>query len=531
MLKALLRKEFLELFSSLVTDRKTGKRRSKTGVILMLVLFAFLFGFLAFSLFEVAFLLASALVPVGMSWLFFAVMSAIALFLGVFGSVFNTYAGLYHAKDNELLLSMPIPSSMILFSRLLGVYVLGFLTEALVMIPTLIAYFIAGVPNVVAGVFSVLLLFVLSGLILAITCLFGWLIALISSRLKNKSLITVLLSVGFIVVYYIVYFNLMPRLTTIAENYLSFGESVRNAAYPLYLIGKAAEGEVLPMLLVTAFCLLAAFLTCLILAKSFRSIALGQKAGKKEVYREKEEKALPLDRALIRREWKRFLASPTYMLNCALGTILMPAAAVAAVIFRGQLAPVFDIFSEVEAFLPLLVVPAVCLLESMNCTTYPSVSLEGKTLWLLRSMPIPTEKIFRAKILLQLQLTLPCSTLLVIALEWVLGADPLLALLGVLFCAGFCLCDALIGLALNLRYPILHWTNETIPVKQSFVGPIVMLGGMAASILCAAAVYFLLPYFGAYLLLVSGILLTALTAFFLFRSLKNGGKMRFEKLS
>ena len=44
-----------------------------------------------------------------MGWLYFAIMGLMAILLGAFGSVFNTYSGLYLAKDNDLLLSMPIP--------------------------------------------------------------------------------------------------------------------------------------------------------------------------------------------------------------------------------------------------------------------------------------------------------------------------------------------------------------------------------------------------------------------------------------
>lgn len=52
--------------------------------------------------------------------MYFAMMGLLASFFGVFGSVFNTYAGLYLAKDNDLLLSMPIPIRTILCARLLG---------------------------------------------------------------------------------------------------------------------------------------------------------------------------------------------------------------------------------------------------------------------------------------------------------------------------------------------------------------------------------------------------------------------------
>ena len=44
--------------------------------------------------------------------------TGLPVFLGAFGSVFNTYSSLYLAKDNDLLLSLPIPLRVIMASRL-----------------------------------------------------------------------------------------------------------------------------------------------------------------------------------------------------------------------------------------------------------------------------------------------------------------------------------------------------------------------------------------------------------------------------
>ena len=49
-----------------------------------------------------------------MDWLYFTLMGLVAIFLGAFGSVFNTYSSLYLAKDNDLLLSLPIPLRVII---------------------------------------------------------------------------------------------------------------------------------------------------------------------------------------------------------------------------------------------------------------------------------------------------------------------------------------------------------------------------------------------------------------------------------
>ena len=138
MLKTLLKKQMLEIFRSFFYDARKGKNRTKKGAILYITFYALLmvgylgglFGFLAHS---IAFPLANA----GLGWLYFLIMGGIALILGVFGSVFSTYSSLYMAKDNDLLLSMPIPVSHILASRLMGVFLTGLMYSAVVLVPAI----------------------------------------------------------------------------------------------------------------------------------------------------------------------------------------------------------------------------------------------------------------------------------------------------------------------------------------------------------------------------------------------------------
>ena len=67
------------------------------------------------------FVVFAELVPLcgmGLTWLYFAMAGTMALALSMLGSVFMTQAQLYDAKDNELLLSMPIPPKYILLTRI-----------------------------------------------------------------------------------------------------------------------------------------------------------------------------------------------------------------------------------------------------------------------------------------------------------------------------------------------------------------------------------------------------------------------------
>ena len=79
------------------------------------MLYLCLFAVVGVVFFMTAYTMAP-LITMGFGWLYFAIMGLITICMGVVGSVFNTYASLYLAKDNDQLLSMPIPSRRIILS-------------------------------------------------------------------------------------------------------------------------------------------------------------------------------------------------------------------------------------------------------------------------------------------------------------------------------------------------------------------------------------------------------------------------------
>ena len=135
MLSVLLKKQLTEIFRNYFYNPKTNKARSKAAVAAYIVLFAVLMVVILGGMFTV--------LSAGLDWLYFALMALLATLLGAFGSVFNTYSGLYLAKDNDLLLSMPIPVNTLMASRLLGVYLMGLMYSGVVMLPAVIVYWVA----------------------------------------------------------------------------------------------------------------------------------------------------------------------------------------------------------------------------------------------------------------------------------------------------------------------------------------------------------------------------------------------------
>lgn len=252
MLKTLLKKQMAEIFRNYFYDPKKNKMRSRGATAMYIALYVLLMAGVLGGMFALlAVGICAPMAAAGVGWLYYLVMGLIAVLLGAFGSVFSTYSSLYLSKDNDLLLSMPIPVRYVMASRLLGVYLLGLMYSGVATVPAVIVYWIVApvtAGTIVGGVLTVLLV---SVIVMVLSCLLGWVVARISLKLKNKSFVTVILSLAFLAAYYFVYYKAQGLITLLAENAAVYGAKIRGSAYLLYLFGSVGAGDWLAMLIVT----------------------------------------------------------------------------------------------------------------------------------------------------------------------------------------------------------------------------------------------------------------------------------------
>lgn len=533
MLKTLIKKQYKECFRSYFVNPKTQKRRSKMGIVGMFVFFVLVMLFLAAMFFGLSFLVGDALLKQGMDWLYFVLMGMMAALMGVFGSVFNTYSALYLAKDNEMLLAMPIPPSYILTTRMSLVYGMSLMYSGAVWIPAVVYGWIFGSLTPAAVVFDVLLIFLLALFVTVITCVLGWLVALASTRIKNKSFIVVLISLIFFVGYYYVCFNMMELIQKLLLNAQALGEGIRIWANVFYQLGRAAVGDGKAMLIFSGITLVLFALCLLVLSKSFLHIAIrsqseGKKKGKVSI------RSGSVSSALLGKELRRFLASPTYMLNCGLGIALLPILAVLALVKRGVLDEVIATLGQmlpwIASVLPMGVVLIVCMCGGLNAVSTPSISLEGKQLWILRTLPVSGRMVLRAKLRLHLWLNIPAALFAAVVLGLCLELKAVTILLGALFVLAFLWLTGAFGLMVGVLRPNFQWTSEAMPIKQSLNMVISMLLAFALPILAALGCYFTRNWFTAdvYLGLSAGLL--GLVSLGMTRWLDTRGAARFERL-
>lgn len=487
MLKILVKKQITEIFRMYFYDEKKNKARSKASTIGFIVLFVFLMAGLLGGIFTfLAVSLCGALVSAGADWLYFLFFGAVAVLLGAFGSIFNTFSGLYLSKDNDLLLSMPIPVKDIIASRLLSVYLMGLMYSSVVTVPAVIVYWIkarAGVSDVIC---NILFIAVISAVILILSCALGYVVARVSVKLKRKSFITVLTSLVFFGLYYVICFRAQSLITYLINNAVSLSGKIKEKSFLAYAVGDAFAGNILYMLIIALILTAVILLTVYLISKSFIKTAVSASEESKVKYKAKREKKKSLASALFYKELKRFTSSANYMLNCGMGCLVLIIGGVAFLIKGDSILSFFSY--QLGGFLSskVMLCTAVCVMCAMNDITAPSVSLEGKSLWIYQSLPVDAFAVLKAKLYVQIVLTsvpaLFCSICACIisgmnALEWIMTI--LTVFVAILFFSEF-------GLILGLKMPNLNWTNEISPIKQGLPPMISVFGGMIFAVLIAS---------------------------------------------
>ena len=468
MFKALLRKQFQETLRTFTTGRK-GDKPSKLGKGGFLVLYIICFISLCAAFFGVSEALMGAIKVTGQMWLYYSLLALMALAFAVVGSAFSSYTSLYNAKDNELLLSLPIPPLYILIVRMISVYTLGLLFESVVLIPGMIVYWIEVKFSLLSIICPIISLFMIGCFGLALSCVLGWVVGLIAARSKNKNISTVIFTLLFLALYYVFYFNANELLSKLIAN-------LDNIKMGVHLVGSAMTGKLLPLLVVIVFAALVLAAVCYVLSRSFIGIVTKKTAEVKREY--KQEKTLvksSVRKALLMKELKRFTGSAVYMLNCGLGIILMPAMGIFLLIKLKEFSELLVLVPE--GFIPVGILSAVILAASMDSITAPAISLEGKYFWVARSLPLKAIEILNSKIELHELLTIPPALITAIMLciafkvDWVLSVQIIAAIFVAI------VVQAQFGLLLNLKMPNLQWTNEAVPVKKSIPVLISIFGG------------------------------------------------------
>ena len=515
MLKILLKNRLLALVDQFAGQSR-GRKAAQLGTyIVMIVLGVLLLIGAGAGLNALFGGFCAALAAQGETWAFYAAAGGLAFILALILTLFYAQGVVFEAKDNELLLSMPIRPSAILASRIGSVYFLNAMFSVILLGGA--GYTVAvqaGGISVLSVFFLILCALILPLLSTTLSCLLAWLVSVVTRRTRRKSLIQLLLSLTATLLVYLVTMNVNKELfKTMAESAGNIALAFRHTVYPLYAMGlAAADCSWLHLLIFAACCGVPFALVYYLLSRSFIRIVTARSAAKKTKYEAASLKGSSVVWAMAKKDLSRFLNSPPYMLNAGLGLLYSVGMSVVAIVSGDRL--IKGIFEEGAgisnpgAYATIIAAFMLSFFASTTTISGCSVSVEGKNLWILKSMPVRAKEVLTGKALSHLVLAVPVSLLCSVLY---LFATPVLTVPGVvlmfLMPVAFNGFNALFGLIMNLYIGKLNYPSIAKAAKSAGSSLIPMLTTMLL-VGGSAALYFIAIQ-GSMEVTVYGLILTA----------------------
>jgi len=393
------------------------------------------------------------------------------------------------ANDTELLLSMPFKKIEIVVAKTLTNFAFNLVFVLLFFLPSIIAYLAYTPFNLVAiiGCFSVLLLIPLAAV--GLSGIIDFLVTVCFSNSKTgniaKAVFTLLTLFGVIAVYEFFALNL--------ENPIIMSDLVDwMITFNPYVMIPVICGSIILFFI-------GAFLNSLLLNRENRSTQLKSIMISRKV-------TTPL-KSLLKNEANRYFNSPALMINTLLGPLAIIAFTIWAIVDKGntifQFASMFG-FSENVIFLIYGLVFAICSVFTYSSAV--SISIEGKQLWIIRSMPIPASTILTAKALFNILLIIPIILVANIVLYFVLNISFLYLLIMLIIPSLMTILISYAGVLLNLFFPKFEFENENALIKQSTSAVIVFFVGILFFILISVLttwLMFILPFIAVVCILIS----------------------------
>ena len=531
--------KFFSLLKAVLTqDMNLFKYKTKanSSKLKKLLLPIFLFILLGFSVGMYAYGIAEMLKPLNLTFIMLTIFLAGVTVFTFMEGIYKSQGILFDCKDNDLLFSLPIRKGYILSARIIKLLLFEYLYNLMFFLPAIVVYIYFENPSINFYLITLLITILIPIIPTIVSCFFGYAIKMVSSKVKSKRLIQTILTGILLVFIILISTKTNDFINNIAKNATSINDFLTKIYYPIgayiNLITKFDMIELVKLVLIhiiplVLFIMLGQIFYFRIIS-NFKGSSVSKKSKNKKLSI-KENKPIV---SLTKKELRRYFSSTIYIFNTAVGMIIVVFATI-LLCTKGEGA--IDIFknNNGEAITSLSTMYYVIIYFALAFTSISSssISLEGKTINITKTLPIDYRLIFKSKILTCFILELPLVLVseLVFVIRFNMGIVYLLQLIGLSI--GIILFNAVVGLIANLKFPKLNATSDTEVVKQSMSATISVMAGFIIFLLGILGMGYLDKYISDTILPFIHILVLFIISISLYIVLMKKGPTEYQKLN
>lgn len=480
--------------------------------------------------------LATVLKPMGYLDLILIVAVLFSCILSFITSIYKAQGTLFSSKDYDLLMALPIRNSTILTSKILSLMSINYIGTALVIVPASIVYFIYN--GSLSWIFFIILIIglifipmipIISASIIAVAITF------VSSIFKHKNIVTTVVGMIAFLLIMILSMNMQNYINEFIANSDSIVKGLSSIYLPaMYLKEALVNYDIFALIKFILISIVPFLIFILVFSKTFKVInGKLSESYKKANYKVSKLEASSVIKSLITQELRRYFATPIYVMNTAFGMVLLVAASIATLFVSKETLVEFLGYPEIANMIPVEILVFLVFTIGLSCTTNSSISLEGNRLWILKSLPIEPNDIFKGKIITNLIITIPASIIANVFFYIGLKFDIKYLIFNLVISIVFAIVSAILGIIINLYFPKMEWTNPTTVVKQSASVMITILGILILILVVVAVSVVLVKVFNItnMMIILSSVLIIFLIALFVsIKVLNNIGSEKFNRL-
>ena len=460
------------LTNSLGINRFIKKKKGSVFPVVLLVILA-ISSFLLF--FFYMFMYGSVFNEVGAS-------SGILILSVVFGSLMIALTSLssvngylFSPKDFELLMSLPIKTNTIFLSKVIDLLIINYVTMLYFYLPGMIVYSFFNATNAIYWILATLTFFVLPLLPITVFGLIGYLFNLIKMDVRIKKMIRTIILLAVMVLILLSSFSLSNNASD--EMFLE----LFNKLLKIYPVGTWAYNGIRGNIIQYLLFLLASIIPFIILIIFSGKNYLKSNISNRDIYISKSKEikinASSKLQTLLKKELKNYFLFPMYVVNTIIGPILSVLATIfISIRVKADLVSFGETVVNMNDFLPFLMIIAISLTVSMSPITPASISLEGKSMWILKSAPIDYNDVKKAKLYTNYIVFIPFIILDTLILLFMRDFSWYEYLLIIIIPLILTISIIKIGLLINLLKPRFDYDNPVKAIKQGLPVLLTMFG-------------------------------------------------------
>ena len=356
----------------------------------------------------------------------------------------------------------------------------------IVVLPTIVIFGVSAEAGIYGSIMLLFFMPFLPIIPMIISLALGVLITALSCRSKHKNIYSLALSTLAVLLIVIASTQVQNMGT---DELLNIGFVISNVADKLYppatLISKAVESQ--DWLLFSMFAgisILVSVIFTVVVSYFYQSLNTITSNYATTRYEDKPLKISSPFKAMYKREFYRYFSCTIYALNSTIGIILLFVASVLLLFISPEILEkqigIIGLNQILREVLPFV----IAVFITMTSTASASLSLEGKSRWIMCSIPVRAIDIFNAKIAVNLTVIFPFMLISTVLLGITMKVSLIQTVFLCIVPTVYALFISVFGMYMNVKFPKYDWTSEYYAIKGGSISVLSSMGvGMLSSLI------------------------------------------------